>query len=253
MPLETSRRNFLAHAAATAAAFPLAQSVEAREQKKFGPNDKIRVAAIGLGIMGNKDCATALQIPGVELVAVCDLYSGRLDAAKEKYGRDIAATKDYRAILERTDIDAVIVATCDRWHSPIASEAMRKGKAVYCEKPIVRDLGEGLGVVQTQQQTGALMQVGSQRVSSIAYAKAGEQYRAGAIGKLNCISATYDRQSALGRMGIHHATRCFTANRRLGSVYRGRPRPCHMTIKSFFGGAIIANSAPAWPATCSST
>ena len=198
MSLETSRRNFLKRAAATSAALPIVQSLEAREHKKFSPNEKIRVAGIGLGIMGNKDCASALQIPGVELVAVCDLYTGRLEAAKEKYGKDLATTKDYRAILDRSDIDAVIIAVCDRWHSPIATEAMRKGKAVYCEKPMVRDISEGQGVVHTQQQTGALMQVGSQRVSSIAYLKAGEQYRAGAIGKLNCISATYDRQSALG-------------------------------------------------------
>ena len=178
--------------------FPYLTPCKHNRPKKFSPNDKIRLAAIGLGIMGNKDCATALKIPGVELVAACDLYSGRLEAAKENYGKDLATTKDYRAILDRSDVDAVIIAACDKWHAHIATEAMQKKKAVYCEKPMVKEIAEGLGVVETQKQTGALMQVGSQWVSSEAFAKAGEQYRAGAIGQLNCIEATYDRQSALG-------------------------------------------------------
>ncbi len=195
MPLESSRRSFLVGAAV---AVPMATAEPVHPQKRVSPNDKIRVAAIGLGIMGNKDCATATQIPGVELVAVCDLYSGRLEAAREKFGKDLAITKDYRAILDRRDVDAVLIATCDKWHSAIATEAMKKNKAVYCEKPVVKEISEGLEVLATQKQTGALMQVGSQWVSSIVFQKAAEQYRAGAIGKLNCIEATYDRQSALG-------------------------------------------------------
>ncbi len=75
---------------------------------------------------------------------------------------------------------------------------MRKGKAVYCEKPVVRQIGEGLDVIHTQKQTNGIMQVGSQWVSSVVFQKAREQYRAGAIGQLNCIEASYDRQSALG-------------------------------------------------------
>ncbi len=192
---DSSRRSFLI---AAAASVPLSRAVQAQGPKKFSANDKIRVAAIGLGIMGNKDCATALKIPGVELAAACDLYTGRLEAAKEKYGKDLSTTKDYRTILDRSDVDAVIIAACDKWHAHIATEAMQKKKAVYCEKPMIKEIGEGLGVIQTQQQTGALMQVGSQWVSSEAFIKAGEQYRAGAIGQLNCIEATYDRQSALG-------------------------------------------------------
>jgi predicted dehydrogenase len=195
MSTESSRRSFLI---AAASSVPLSRAIQAQEPRKFSANDKIRVAAIGLGIMGNKDCATALKIPGVELVAACDLYTGRLEAAKEKYGKDLATTKDYRAILDRSDVDAVIIAACDKWHAHIATEAMQKKKAVYCEKPMVKEISEGLGVIETQKQTGALMQIGSQWVSSEAFAKAGEQYRAGAVGQLNCVEATYDRQSALG-------------------------------------------------------
>ena len=192
MSADFSRRNFLSGAAGAALLLPAANA------QPIAANDRIRVACIGLGIMGNKDCATALKVPGVELVAACDLYTGRLTAAKEKYGSNLSVTKDYRSLLERSDIDAVIIATCDRWHARIATEAMRKGKAVYCEKPVVREIEEGLGVIEAQRETKGIMQVGSQWVSSVVFHKAREQYRAGAIGQLNCIEASYDRQSALG-------------------------------------------------------
>lgn len=165
---------------------------------KISQNDKIRIATIGMGIMGYEDTDTALKIPGVELVAVCDLYNGRLVRAKEKYGKQIYTTRDYREILRRNDIDAVIVATSDNWHSRISIDAMNSGKAVYCEKPMVHKISQGLPVIEAYRKTGKPMQVGSQRVSSIVYAKAKELYKSGAIGQLNCIEASFDRQDALG-------------------------------------------------------
>jgi len=166
--------------------------------KRIGPNDKIRVACIGMGIMGNADSDSALKVPGVELVAVSDLYTGRLDRAKEKYGNNIYTTRDYRELLQRKDIDAVIIATSDNWHARITIEALNSGKAVYCEKPVVQKIADGLPVIQAQQKTKKPMQVGSQRVSSIVYRKAKELYKGGAIGQLNCVEASFDRQDALG-------------------------------------------------------
>ncbi|MGN6640074.1 MAG: Gfo/Idh/MocA family protein [Mucilaginibacter sp.] len=167
-------------------------------EKRITPNDKIRIATIGLGIMGNNDTHTAVSIPGVELVGCCDLYTGRLDHAKEVYGSNIFTTKNYHEILDRKDIDAVIIATSDNWHSRIATDAMRKGKAVYSEKPMVHLISEGLNEIQVQKETKAVFQVGSQRVSSLAFAKAKELYQSGAIGKLNAVQASFNRQSALG-------------------------------------------------------
>jgi predicted dehydrogenase len=205
----TSRRKFLQQigsAGLLAAASPLAglAATEKNEEriirynKKISPADKIRLAVIGFGIQGHIDLDTALKVPGVELAAVCDLYTGRLENAKETYGKDIFTTKNYHEILDRKDIDAVIIATSDHWHARVTKEALKKGKAVYCEKPMVHKISEGMAVVEAQRASNKTMQVGSQRVSSIVYAKARELYKAGEIGKLNMVNAVYDRQSAIG-------------------------------------------------------
>lgn len=205
----SSRRKFLRQLgntglALTAGAVPaLANRQHIKEivlplEKKISANDRLRIAGIGMGIMGNNDVDTALKVAGIELVAACDLYNGRLERAKEKYGKQIYATRDYRELLERKDIDAVIIATGDHWHSRIAMDAMNKGKHVYCEKPMVQKITEGLPVIATQQKTKKIMEVGSQGISGSVYKKAKELYSAGEIGNLNCIEASYDRHSALG-------------------------------------------------------
>lgn len=91
-------------------------------------NDTIQIALIGAGGMGSGDVGYALQVPGVKLVAVADLYDGRLERARERWGKDIAVTRDYREVLSRKDIDAVIVGTSDHWHARISIEAMRRSK-----------------------------------------------------------------------------------------------------------------------------
>ncbi|MFL5810649.1 MAG: Gfo/Idh/MocA family protein [Flavisolibacter sp.] len=206
---QTSRRKFLQQVGSIGlltAASPLA-SLAAKEKaeerilhysKKISSNDKVRLAVIGFGIQGHGDLATALKVPGVELAGVCDLYTGRLLNAKELYGDQIFTTKNYHEVLDRSDVDAIIIATSDHWHARITKEALKKGKAVYCEKPMVHKISEGADVVQTHKASGKIMQVGSQRVSSIGYAKAKELYQAGEIGKLNMVNAVYDRQSAIG-------------------------------------------------------
>lgn len=164
----------------------------------ISPNSRIRVAMIGMGIMGFGNAKTALQVPGVELAAVCDLYDGHLVRAKEVFGKNIFTTRRYTEILERKDIDAVIISTPDHWHDKISIDAMKKGKAVFCEKPMVQQLEEGLEVIDVQKKTNAVFQVGSQRVSSLVFEKAKELYEAGEIGELNFVEAVTDRHSALG-------------------------------------------------------
>ena len=145
--------------------------------------------------MGTGDAQSSQAVPGVELVAVSDIYDGRLTRAKERWGSQLFTTRDYREVLARPDIDAVLIATPDHWHSRISIDAMNAGKDVYCEKPMVQHVDDGPGVVEAQKKTGRIMQVGSQRVSSIVYKKAQELLNAGAIGQLNMVEAWWDRNS----------------------------------------------------------
>ena len=148
---KSSRRSFIKKAVGTALATTAAPSLllsnhkqsseiiewKQPEKKAYGPNDQVNIAVIGMGIMGFNNLNTSMKIPGVKLVGVCDLYTGRLDHTKEVYGNDIFTTKNYKELLDRKDIDAVIIATSDHWHDKISIEAMNKGKHVYCEKPMV--------------------------------------------------------------------------------------------------------------------
>ena len=165
---------------------------------KVSANDKIRLATIGFGGMGMGDTRNATSLPGVELVAVSDIYDGRLARAKEVYGSGIFTTRDYREVLARKDVDAVIIATPDHWHSKISIDALDAGKDVYCEKPMVQKVEQGAAVVAAQERSGRIFQVGSQYVSSLVYQKARELLQAGAIGKLNMVEAWLDRNTAIG-------------------------------------------------------
>jgi predicted dehydrogenase len=186
--MSTTRRHFLATAAG--AGLLAAQNVS--------PNDRVRIALIGAGGQGSGDTRNALNVAGVELVAVADIYDGRLTRAREVWGDHLFTTRDYREVLARKDVDAVFVGTPDHWHSTVSIDAMNAGKDVYCEKPMVQQLSQGAQMIEAQKRTGRILQVGSQRVSSIVYAKAKEMLASGAIGELNMVEAWVDRNSAIG-------------------------------------------------------
>jgi predicted dehydrogenase len=190
--MPSTRRHFLKTGAGIYA------SALAAQEKTVAANDRIQVASIGLGGMGTEDMHSSTRVPGVELVAVADVYQGRLDRAREIIRKDLFVTRDYREALARKDVDAVIIATPDHWHSQISIDAMRAGKDVYCEKPMVQRVDDGKKVIEAQQASGRILQVGSQRVSSIIYQKAKELFRSGAIGELNMVEAWWDRNSAIG-------------------------------------------------------
>ena len=169
-----------------------------RLKEKYFVNDNIQIALIGAGGMGVADAMTAVTVPGIKLVAACDLYDGRLADAKQKWGNDIFTTRDYREILERKDIDAVIIATPDHWHKDISVAAMNKGKSVYCEKPMVHDINEGNEVVAAQSKNKVVYEVGSQGVSSLGNEKAKQLLKEGAIGQLNYAEGFWARMSPFG-------------------------------------------------------
>ncbi|MDX1409904.1 MAG: Gfo/Idh/MocA family oxidoreductase, partial [Saprospiraceae bacterium] len=164
----------------------------------FSANDQIQIALIGAGGMGVEDTKTALRIPGVRLVAVCDLYQGRLDQAKERWGRDLMTTMDYREVIARDDVDAVIVATPDHWHKQISVDALMNGKGVYCEKPMVHSVDEGPAVIAAQRKSGKTFEVGSQGMSSLGNEHARQLFESGAIGQLIYAEGFWARNSPIG-------------------------------------------------------
>src|SRR5262245_11129012 len=195
----STRRDFLKTAAAGSfAASSVLRAYEIEPTQTAAPGDRVRIALIGAGGQGSSDTRSALRVPGVELAAVSDIYDGRLARAKEIWGSQIFTTRDYREVLARPDVQAVIIGTPDHWHARIATDAMKAGKDVYVEKPMVQKIDEGLGVVSAMKETKRILQVGSQRVSSIAYAKARELFKSGVIGELNMVEAWINRNSALG-------------------------------------------------------
>ncbi|RPA67252.1 twin-arginine translocation signal domain-containing protein [Cyclobacteriaceae bacterium YHN15] len=207
--MKQQRRNFLKKLGATgavAALSPLAFSQESiarqfleREGYLSSQNDStIRLALIGAGIMGTEDTNTALRHSNVELVAVCDLYNGRLDAAKQRWGNHLFVTQDHHELLKRNDVDAVIIATSDHWHKQISIDAMNAGKHVYCEKPMVHSVKEGMDVINAWKKSGKVMVVGSQGVSSLGNEKAKELLAAGAIGDLIYAEGFWARMSPEG-------------------------------------------------------
>ncbi len=205
--MENSRRKFIKNLSGSVAAISVGNDVSASEnviKKKListtttSSNDKIRIGLIGAGIIGHYDTDAALKVDGVELGGVCDLYTGRLDRAKEKWGNAIFSTRDYRELLAKKDIDAVLICTPDHWHQKIAIDAMNAGKHVYCEKPMVQKIEEGHAIIATQKKTGKVLQVGSQRASSVAILEAKKYFEKGTIGELTYVEAYCDRTDAKG-------------------------------------------------------
>ena len=203
--LEVNRRTFLktAGAAATVEALlgsrtHLLAEAQSEPATPVAANDHIQIALIGAGGQGQFDTKTALQVPGVKLVAVADCYDGRLAHSKELWGDDLFTTRDYGQVLERKDIDAIIIGTPDHWHKQVAVDAMKAGKDVYCEKPMIHLYADGPQMIEAASANKRILQVGSQRVSSVVYAKAKELLASGAIGQLNMVTARWDRNSSIG-------------------------------------------------------
>jgi predicted dehydrogenase len=199
MSIGKSRREFLQVVAGAATATPtVLRTQRVGSSRTVAPNDRIRVGIVGVGIRGQQDLRSALRAPGVELTAAADVYAGRLTLAKELWGSQVFTTRDYREMLARQDVDAVIIAAPDHWHMQMAVDAMQAGKDVYVEKPMVQALEDGPRIIDAAGKTGRILQVGSQHVSSIVYAKARELFRAGAIGELNLVEAWINRNSSIG-------------------------------------------------------
>jgi predicted dehydrogenase len=203
-----SRREFIRRSAGTALAAPAVLLDPAAYgstayglasgPKPVPPSDRVRFGMIGVGMQGSGLLRTALELPGVECVAACDLYDGRQRLAQELVDKPIPVTRQYRELLDNKDIDCIIAAVPDHWHKQIVVDCCNAGKDVYCEKPMTHHVSEGFEMIEAERKNGRIVQIGSQRRSSVVYAKAKELYEQGAIGEVCLVEAVMGRNDPCG-------------------------------------------------------
>lgn len=190
-----SRRQFLGKAAA-AVVYKLVDS--GSQLKAAGPNDQIGFGFIGTGIQGAILMEQFIKMPGVRPVVVADLYDGCLQRAKEQTNGVIETTKHYHEVLNRKEVDAVVIATPDHWHKRMVLDALAAGKHVYIEKPMTWSIEEGKDIIDAVNRSGKLLQVGSQPKTSALTAKTREIVKSGALGKVTMVRMSNHRNSPEG-------------------------------------------------------
>lgn len=198
-----SRRAFLQGSAAAAAGGLLAAKTVTLEAKPFpravAPSDRVRFGMIGIGMQGSGLLTGAITIPGVECVAAADLYDGRHTLAQEITGNpSLPTTRRYQELLDRKDIDCIVAAVPDHWHRRVVVDACNAGKDIYCEKPMSHNVADGLAMVEAATKNNRIVQIGSQRVSSVLCETARDLYSEGAIGEVEMVELTLGRNDPTG-------------------------------------------------------
>lgn len=192
-----SRRQFLkasSSAAAVAASATIIPSSALGRDGAVPPSERIVIGGIGIGRRGGYDLSCFLPEKDVQFVAVCDVKQKRRNEVKQivdkHYGNQKCDThRDFRELLDRQDIDAVLIATGPNWHATAAMEAARAGKDMYCEKPVTKNISQSLILADTMQRTGRVFQAGTQRRNLPHFAFACELARTGKLGKLKKVYA----------------------------------------------------------------
>ena len=191
------RRRFLKTALGAGAALMAPQLIPGAALGKDGvvaPSERITLGGIGIGNRGTYDLGCFLQQPDVQFVAVCDVKATRRKAVKQiadnKYqNQDCDTYRDFREILTRDDIDAMLIATGPNWHATAAMYTARAGKDMYCEKPCTKNIAQSLELAATMRRTGRIFQAGTQRRNLPHFAFACELARTGRLGKLRAVHA----------------------------------------------------------------
>jgi predicted dehydrogenase len=185
--MQITRRNFTVSSVATALS----------AARVLGANDRVRVGLIGCGGRGKQDWTTLLKMKDAQPVVVCDLFEPFRAAASQMAGGVEQAT-DFRRVLDRKDLDAVIVATPDHWHAYMATAACAAGKDVYCEKPLSLTIDDGKHMVAAARAHNRVVQTGSQQRSGSHYAQAARMIQDGAIGEVHEIRCSMTRNATDG-------------------------------------------------------
>lgn len=199
--LGLSRRSFLASSTLAAGALSLPAASYAAS---LGANDRIRFAVIGCGGMGTGHLSSLVkrsEADNIQVVAVSDVYQRRLTRAMGIcHG---TGDRDYRRVLERKDIDAVLIATPDHWHAKISIDAMESGKHVYVEKPMTHTVEQAIQLREAVKRSGRILQVGPNGTANDSYWVAGEAIRAGRIGKVTWAQGSYNRNARICLFNEH--------------------------------------------------
>ena len=200
-----SRRDFMKTGAGAAGALVAAKAIflpderlEAAAYPPVAPSDRVRFGIIGVGMQGSDLLANAIRLPGVDCIAACDLYDGRHTLAKEIVGPNLPTTRRYQDLLQNKEIDCLIAAVPDHWHKVIVVDAVRAGKDIYCEKPMSHSAADGVEMVKAGKETGRIIQIGSQRVSSVICAKAKELLAKRIIGDVTLVEGSLGRNDPTG-------------------------------------------------------
>ncbi len=168
--------------------------------RSYPANEEIRIGAIGTGGRSRRALIPAAKAAGsTRLVAVCDVWTSALEAARALADAGAFATKNHDELLARKDIDAVIIATPDHLHVPVTVDACRAGKDVYVEKPLTHNVAEGAAVIAAQNEHRRVVQVGMQQRSMPQFVKAHELVRSGALGTIFKVHLTWNRNADIRR------------------------------------------------------
>ena len=189
-----SRRTFLSTAAGAGMAAVFPATSRARAQ---GANDRLRVGVIGAGGRGRYVMQLLQRQPGVEIVALCDVFQGSLaEARKLVTTAGPRMLGDHRELLDDRTVDAVLIATPDHWHAPMTIDAVRAGKDVYLEKPIAHSIEEGRAIVRAAAESGRVVQVGLQQRSGPHYVQAKQAFfDSGRIGEVGHVRTWWHGQN----------------------------------------------------------
>ena len=199
-----SRREFLAIGAGATGASLVTKTILLDPEPAWAfqgpalPSDRVRFGIIGIGMQGSGLLASAIELPGVECVAACDLYDGRHTLAKEIVRPDLPTTRRYQELLADKNMDCIVAAVPDHWHKQVVVDAVSAGKDIYCEKPMSHTAAEGVEMVAAAKRTGRIVQIGSQRVSSVICAKAKELVNKGVLGDLMLVEGSLGRNDPTG-------------------------------------------------------
>src|SRR6202521_5238926 len=204
MKKDLSRREFLHRTARAAAALAASPAVFLQPEhlplplQSVAPSDRLRFGIIGIGMQGSGLLTNAVQLPGVECLRALDPHDGRHTLAREIAGDKITTTRRYKDLLDNKEIDCLIAAVPDHWHKQVVVDAVNAGKDIYCEKPMSHSAADGVAMVAAAQKTGRIVQIGSQRVSSVICTKAKELLASGIVGTLTLVEGSLGRNDPTG-------------------------------------------------------